>query len=63
MATALEQDLTLGQLATVTQRHVESLRRLARAGRLQGVYKLGNRWMISRAAADSLRCLPRTGTV
>ncbi|MBM4046732.1 MAG: helix-turn-helix domain-containing protein [Planctomycetes bacterium] len=51
----MEADLSIKQLAEVTGRHVESLRCLARMGRLPGVYRLGGRWMISREAADRLR--------
>lgn len=49
------QDLTLQELAFVVDKHPETLRRLARRGRLPGVYRLGGRWMISREAADRLR--------
>ena len=51
-------DLTLSELAETVGRHVETLRRLARLGRLPGVYRLGGRWMISRAAAERLRRVP-----
>ena len=51
-------DLTLGALARITGRHVETLRRLARTGRLPGAYKLGGRWAISPEAADRLRRVP-----
>ncbi len=51
-------DLTIQDLAAITGRHVETLRRLARMGRLPGVYRLGHCWMISRQAANRLRHLP-----
>ncbi len=54
----MQPDLTIHDLAAITGRHVETLRRLARIGRLPGVYRLGRRWMISREAADKLRCVP-----
>jgi hypothetical protein len=53
------QDLTLGELALLVGRHIETLRRLARMRELPGVYKLGGRWAISREAADALRRVPR----
>ncbi|MBM4039766.1 MAG: helix-turn-helix domain-containing protein [Planctomycetes bacterium] len=51
-------DLTLRELARVTGRHPETLRRLACVGRLPGAYQIGNRWAISRAAANELRRVP-----
>ena len=51
-------DLTIPQLAKVTGLHPETLRRLARTKRLPGIYRLGGRWLMSRAAADSLRRVP-----
>jgi hypothetical protein len=51
-------DLTMIDLAKVTGRHVETLRRLARMNRLPGVYRLGCRWMITHERADRLRALP-----
>jgi hypothetical protein len=57
-------DLSFQELAAVTGRHIETLRVLARMGRLPGCYKLGGRWAISREAADRLRHVPtaKTGT-
>jgi len=37
----MEADLTLQELAAVTRRHPETLRSLARRGKLPGVYRLG----------------------
>ena len=51
-------DLTLAELALLTRRSLETLRRLCRAGSLPGVYRIGRRWMISQAAADVLRKIP-----
>lgn len=53
-------DLTLPELATLTGLHPETLRRLARTGRLPGIYRIGGRWLMARAAADRLRQLPTT---
>ena len=55
------QDLLLSELAEITRRHPATLRRLARAGRLPGVYKIGARWMISRLATDRLRHIENLG--
>ncbi len=44
----MTQDFTLRQLAAITGRHVETLRRLARAGKLPGAYRLGDRWLVNR---------------
>lgn len=51
-------DLTLKQLSRIVGRHVKTLQRLARKGKLPGVYKLGRKWSISKAAANELRRLP-----
>lgn len=51
-------DLSIKDLAQIVGRHPETLRRLARTGNLPGVYRLGRRWMITRAAADKLRHVP-----
>ncbi len=50
-------DLTMADLAKLTGRHVDTLRRLARTHRLPGVYRLGNCWMMTQEAADRLRRL------
>jgi len=55
----MSRDLTIEELARITGRHVETLRRLARMGQLPGVYQIGRRWMMSQAAADRLRCVPK----
>jgi predicted site-specific integrase-resolvase len=54
-------DLTLAELARITRRHPETLRRLARTGQLPGVYRLGGRWMIAPQNARRLRRLPDQG--
>jgi hypothetical protein len=51
-------DLTIEELAVITRKHPETLRRLARTSRLPGVYRIGQRWMISIEAANKLRGLP-----
>jgi excisionase family DNA binding protein len=51
-------DITLAELATLTRRHIVTIRRLAREGKLPGVYRVGSRWMIRRDAVDRLRGLP-----
>ena len=51
----MRQDLSFRELSELTGRHVETLRILARSGRLPGAYKLGGRWAISPEAADRLR--------
>ena len=54
----MTKDLTLKELAEITGCHPETLRRLARAGNIPGIYRIGRRWMISRPAADKLRKVP-----
>ena len=51
-------DLTLTALAEQTGVHVETLRRLARSGRLPGAYQIGSRWRISTDAAALFRKTP-----
>lgn len=51
-------DFTLPELAALLGLHPETLRRLARTGRLAGVFKVGGRWLMSREAAARLRKLP-----
>ena len=55
----MTRDLSIRELAALTGRHPETLRRLARLGRVPGAYRLGGRWAISQGAADALRCVPR----
>lgn len=54
----MTRDLTFQELSQVTRRHPETLRRLARIGRLPGAYKIGGRWMIAEENARRLRQLP-----
>lgn len=56
----IETDVTIRELAVITCRHIETLRRLARATRLPGAYRIGQRWMIRRDAVDALRGLARS---
>lgn len=48
-------DLTISDLAKLTGSHPDTLRALARDGKLPGVYRLGGRWMMTQANADKLR--------
>ncbi|HUT10557.1 MAG TPA: helix-turn-helix domain-containing protein [Thermoguttaceae bacterium] len=59
----MSKDLTIHDLAKVVGRHPETLRRLARTGKLPGAYRLGHCWLISEQAARKLRCVDayRTG--
>jgi len=41
-------DMTIGQIAKVTGYAPESLRALAKKGKLPGAYKLGGRWLVNR---------------
>ena len=50
-------DLAISELAELTHRHPETLRRLARTGKLRGVYRLGGRWMIAQENARRFRGL------
>ena len=52
-------DLALKELAVVIGVHRETLRRLAQAGKLPGIYRCGKKWRISREAADKLRQIPK----
>jgi len=51
-------DLSITELARLTGRHPETLRQLARLGRLAGAYKLGGKWAVAREAVDELRGAP-----
>ena len=51
----MEPDLTLKELAQITQRHIETLRQLCRMGKLPGAYRIGGTWRVAREAIDSLR--------
>ncbi|MCC6696188.1 MAG: helix-turn-helix domain-containing protein [Candidatus Hydrogenedentes bacterium] len=42
----LNADLTLSEAANLLGRHVETLRRAARAGRLSGAYRVGRGWAV-----------------
>ena len=41
-------DMTIGQVAKVTGYAPESLRNLAKQGRLPGAYRFGRNWLINR---------------
>ena len=57
----MAKDLSLKELAALMGRNVAGLRRLAQAGKLPGVYKLGGRWAITQEASDALRKVPSRG--
>ncbi len=48
-------DLTIQDVAALTAVHPETLRRLARAGRLPGAYKIGRQWRIAAEALARVR--------
>ena len=48
-------DLTVLEFASAIGRHPETIRRLARQGRLPGVYRLGGRWMIRPDGIEEIR--------
>jgi excisionase family DNA binding protein len=48
-------DLTINEVAEITGRHPETLRRAARAGTLPGCYRLGHLWLIRREDFDAIR--------
>ena len=50
-------DLTLADIAGITGKHPETLRQLARMGRLSA-YKLGGLWLVPREAFERLRGEP-----
>lgn len=56
----MPKDLSIQDLADITGRHVETLRRLARSGNLPGVYRIGRQWMLSEEAVLRLRNVPET---
>ncbi|MCH8244055.1 MAG: CRISPR-associated protein Cas4 [Planctomycetes bacterium] len=47
--------LTVDELATLTAYHPETLRQLARRGRIAGSYKIGGHWRFAKEAVDRLR--------
>ena len=51
----MKSDYTVHDLAALLGVHAETLRRLARAGRLPGAYKVGTRWRFAREAIEDLR--------
>ena len=51
----MSSDLTVKELAHLVGVHPATVRRLARAGRLPGAYKVGNLWPFAREAIQELR--------
>ena len=56
----MSEDLTLHEIARLTRKHIETIRRLARMGELPGAYKVGGRWLFRREALAELRGVQRT---
>lgn len=52
-------DMTIRQISEVVGMHPESLRRIARSGRLAGIYKLGGSWRLSPERLGELRNLAK----
>ena len=52
-----KRDLTIADIAAVTGKHPETLRQLARMGRLHA-YKVGGLWLVPREAFERLRGEP-----
>jgi excisionase family DNA binding protein len=51
----MTQDYSVRQLADLVGVHPDTLRRLARAGRLPGAYRVGTRWRFAYEAIEELR--------
>ena len=54
-------DMTMQELAGLTGYHPETLRLLARRGKLPGVYRVGRKWLIARQNVAKLRRLTVKG--
>jgi excisionase family DNA binding protein len=48
-------DMTIAQIARVTGYNRESLRRLAKSGKLPGAYRLSGRWLVNKETFDAIR--------
>lgn len=48
-------DYSIQEFARLISRHPETLRRLARVGKLPGAYRIGRRWLIARETMDKHR--------
>ncbi|MFO7958728.1 MAG: helix-turn-helix domain-containing protein [Candidatus Brocadiia bacterium] len=51
----MKPDLTVQNVAELMGVHPETVRRLARAGRLSGAYKIGRQWRFAREAIERIR--------
>ena len=51
----MKPDLTVHDVAELTGVHPATVRRLARAGRLAGAYKVGRQWRFAREAIEQMR--------
>jgi len=50
-----ERDFSIKELAGIVGKHPETLRSLARRGRLIGAYRIGSEWRINREAFQAHR--------
>ena len=55
----MPKDLTLKEVAKIVGVCTETLRRMARKGKLKGCFKIGGSWRVTRKALDVLRKLPK----
>lgn len=51
----MAKDMSLKEVSAILCRHPETLRKMAREGRLPGVYKLGREWFLRREALEMIR--------
>ena len=51
----MKPDLTAEDVARLAGVHTATVRRLARAGRLPGAYRIGRQWRFAREAIERLR--------
>ena len=51
----MQRDLTVRDICRLMELHPDTVRRLARAGRLPGAYKVGRQWRFAREAIGKLR--------
>ena len=58
----MKQDLKVRQLAFLLHVHPATIRRLARAGKLSGAYKVGSQWRFAREAVELMRGEVQRGT-
>ena len=51
----MQRDLTVRDICRLMELHPDTVRRLARAGRLPGAYKVGRQWRFARESIGKLR--------